>query len=357
MQHPHGPHHRPEPLSVWWDTAPTSAPAQRKARRYVTGSNAHPAKMLPALAAHAIAAYTSPGDLVLDPMCGIGTTLVEAQHLGRRALGIEYEPRWARLAALNAATAQRKGGTQPGEVIRGDARQLSRLIPTEHHSRVALVLTSPPYGPSTHGRVRSTRDSGKQGVTKWDHRYSDDPTNLAHTSTDQLLAAFTHILHECRTILRPGGTVVVVARPWRERGELIDLPAAVLAAGQQAGLTPTEHNIALLAGLRDGKLVLRPSFFQMKNTREARRRRVPLHLISHEDVLVFQRATSCAGSGELQGGPVGSHRKRSGAGMPGPGRSRCCSSGARNPSAEARLLPAAFCAPSPASGDRRRDRR
>ncbi|MGI5352985.1 TRM11 family SAM-dependent methyltransferase [Streptomyces sp. CA-250714] len=289
MHHPHGPHYQPKPLSVWWDTAPTSAPAQRKARHYVPGSNAHPAKMLPALAAHAIATYTNPGDLVLDPMCGIGTTLVEAQHLGRQAIGIEYEPRWAHLAALNAASAQRQGATASGEVICGDALQMSRLIPSEHHGRVAMVLTSPPYGPSAHGRVRASRESGKPGVTKWNYSYSEDPTNLAHSSTDQLLAAFTRILHECCGILRPGGTVVVIVRPWREHGELIDLPAAVLHAGKKAGLNPAEHNIALLAGLRDGQLILRPSFFQMKNTRDARRRGVPLHLIAHEDVLVFRK--------------------------------------------------------------------
>ncbi|WP_327352248.1 TRM11 family SAM-dependent methyltransferase [Streptomyces sp. NBC_01304] len=54
--------------------------------------------MLPALADHAIRTYTRPGDLVLDPMCGIGTTLVEALHLDRNAIGVEYEPKWARLA-------------------------------------------------------------------------------------------------------------------------------------------------------------------------------------------------------------------------------------------------------------------
>ena len=47
--------------------------------------------MLPAIAATAITRYTEPGDLVADPMCGIGTTLVEAIHLGRDAIGIEYE--------------------------------------------------------------------------------------------------------------------------------------------------------------------------------------------------------------------------------------------------------------------------
>jgi modification methylase len=86
----------PLPLSVW-PTAQQPATRQR-AGRYLPGSTAHPAKMLPAIAHQAIAAYSQPGDLVLDPMCGIGTTLVEAIHLGRDAIGVELEPRWAELA-------------------------------------------------------------------------------------------------------------------------------------------------------------------------------------------------------------------------------------------------------------------
>ncbi|MGH1556453.1 TRM11 family SAM-dependent methyltransferase [Streptomyces sp. L7] len=93
-----------------WNTAPTSAPAQR-ADRYVPGSAAHPAKMLPAIAAHAITTYTRPGDLILDPMCGIGTTLVEAIRLGRHALGTEYEARWADLARANVIHAMRADRT------------------------------------------------------------------------------------------------------------------------------------------------------------------------------------------------------------------------------------------------------
>jgi modification methylase len=46
-------------------------------------------------------AYTQPGDLVLDPMCGIGTTLVEAIHAGRDALGVEYEARRSNIADAN----------------------------------------------------------------------------------------------------------------------------------------------------------------------------------------------------------------------------------------------------------------
>ncbi|MBT2418086.1 site-specific DNA-methyltransferase [Streptomyces sp. ISL-22] len=277
----------PSPLSVW-NTAPTSAPAQRKGR-YVPGSAAHPAKMLPRIAAHAISTYTRPGELVLDPMCGIGTTLVEAIHLGRSALGVEYEAKWADLARLNAASATHEGGTGTGAVHCGDARRLTQLIPAALHGEVDLVVTSPPYGPSVHGQVRSSRETGERGVVKKDFRYSHDPANLAHVSTDRLLDAFTEILAQCRLMLRPGGTAVVTTRPWRERGELIDLPSAVLAAGRAAGLIPTERCVALLAGIRDSRLISRPSFFQMTNVRDARRQGIPLSVVQHEDVLVFTR--------------------------------------------------------------------
>ncbi|GGW97719.1 TRM11 family SAM-dependent methyltransferase [Streptomyces noursei] len=271
-----------------WNTAPTSAPARRKGR-YAPGSSAHPAKMHPGIAAHAIATYTRPGDLVLDPMCGIGTTLVEALHLGRNALGIEYEPKWATLASLNARAAAQENGTGTGIVRRGDARHLTALAPTDARGQVDLVVTSPPYGPSVHGQVRSTRETGEPGVVKKDFRYGHDRANLAHVPTTHLIEAFTQIIAQCRTMLRPGGTVVVTTRPWREHGELIDLPSAVLAAGKTAGLTPSERCVALLAGIRNSHVISRPSFFQMKNVRDARRSGIPLSVVQHEDVLIFTK--------------------------------------------------------------------
>src|ERR1700691_3353953 len=123
-------------LSVW-PTAQRDARTQRRGR-YLPASTAHPAKMLPAIAATAIARYTQPGDLVADPMCGIGTTLVEAVHLGRDGLGIEYENRWAGVAAANVAHARRQGAAGTAEVIRGDARQLPALLPPGMAGRAAL---------------------------------------------------------------------------------------------------------------------------------------------------------------------------------------------------------------------------
>jgi modification methylase len=150
-----------------------------------------------------------------------------------------------------------------------DARQLPQLAPAAARGKVALVVTSPPYGPSVHGQVRA--EAG--GVRKYDNRYSRDPVNLAYHGVDALLDGITRILDGTARLLKPGGVVVVTARPWRHRGELVDLPSAVIAAGRAAGLTPVERCVALLAGLDSGHLVPRPSFFQLDNTRKARARR------------------------------------------------------------------------------------
>jgi modification methylase len=116
----HSQAHQPLPLSVW-PTAQQPAATQR-AGRYLPGSTAHPAKMLPAIARHAITAYSHPGDLVLDPMCGIGTTLVEAVHLGRDAIGIELELRWAELARANTNHARTHGAQGTATVVRARGR-------------------------------------------------------------------------------------------------------------------------------------------------------------------------------------------------------------------------------------------
>jgi modification methylase len=282
------------PLSVW-PTAQRDARAQRHGR-YPPSALAHPGKMLPAIAATAITRYTAPGDLVADPKCGIGTTLIEAVHLGRDGVGVEYEPRWARLAADGIALARNQGASGTAEVVQGDARQLPGLAPPGALGQVALLVTSPPYGPSIHGHVRARPD----GVAKYNNRYSRDPVNLAHHGLDDLVDGITQILAGCAALLRPGGFAVITARPWRHRGELVDFPSAVVEAGRTAGLVPVERCVALLAGVRGGQLVPRPSFFQLDNVRKARARGEPWHLIIHEDVLIFRAPHFPGGSRELK---------------------------------------------------------
>ena len=39
-----------------------------------------------------VKAYTDEGDLVLDPMCGSGTTVEAALRLGRNVVGVDSNP-------------------------------------------------------------------------------------------------------------------------------------------------------------------------------------------------------------------------------------------------------------------------
>lgn len=191
---------QPLPLSVW-PTAQQPAVAQR-AGRYPPGSTAHPAKMLPAIPRHALQRYSQPGDLILDPMCGIGTTLVEAIHLDRDAIGIELEARWAELARANTAHARSCGAQGTAAVVTGDARQLPSLLDPVLAGRVALVLTSPPYGSSIHGQVTARPGCG---VAKYDNTYSQDPSNLGRVAQPALLDALGRVLAGCRALLRQAG--------------------------------------------------------------------------------------------------------------------------------------------------------
>lgn len=52
----------------------------------------YPARFAPSFARTAIEAFTAPGEFVLDPFVGGGTTLVEARLLGRPALGSDLNP-------------------------------------------------------------------------------------------------------------------------------------------------------------------------------------------------------------------------------------------------------------------------
>jgi hypothetical protein len=85
------------------------------------------------LVEHFLREYTHPGDTVLDPFAGYGTTLIVAERLGRIAYGVELTERKVAFA--------RSKLTQPERLLHGDSRLLAALdLPPMDFS-----FTSPPY--------------------------------------------------------------------------------------------------------------------------------------------------------------------------------------------------------------------
>lgn len=113
--------------------------------------------------------YTREGDLVVDPMCGSGTTLDVARDLKRRALGYDLAPQ------------PHAGRT---DIFRADARAL----PLED-AKADFVFIDPPY--STH------------------IEYSDDPAcigkldALGSDGGKAYFAAMNGVLDEIHRVLKP----------------------------------------------------------------------------------------------------------------------------------------------------------
>jgi len=107
--------------------------------------------------------YTRPNDLVVDPMCGSGTTIDVARSEGRRALGYDLAP-------------------TRDDIARADARSL----PLEHET-ADFVFVDPPY--STHVN------------------YSDDPRCIGRLDAGQeggaaYYEAMAQVIDEIHRVLR-----------------------------------------------------------------------------------------------------------------------------------------------------------
>jgi site-specific DNA-methyltransferase (adenine-specific) len=75
-----------------------------------TGNKLHPTEKPVSVLIPLVEAFSNPGDVVLDPFCGSGSSLVAAKRLGRHFTGIEIDAAHAelarnRIAHLNEAAA------------------------------------------------------------------------------------------------------------------------------------------------------------------------------------------------------------------------------------------------------------
>jgi len=91
-----------------------------------TGAKAHPTQKPEALLHRLIMASTRPGDVILDPFFGTGTTGAAAKRLGRRFIGLEREDAYVKIARERLAKIAPAG---PDEVLVTGSKKSEPRIP------------------------------------------------------------------------------------------------------------------------------------------------------------------------------------------------------------------------------------
>ena len=89
------------------------------------GKKAHPTQKPEALLHRVLLASTRPGEVVLDPFFGTGTTGAVAKRLGRRFIGIERDPAYVALARRRIAAVR----PAPPELLALESRREAPRVP------------------------------------------------------------------------------------------------------------------------------------------------------------------------------------------------------------------------------------
>jgi len=231
--------------------------------------------------------YTKPGDLVLDPMVGSGTTLIEAKLLGRMSIGVDinynaviltlHRLYWLEQYLKKYREMIGKGvGRLPlgkpdligsvslndiekaeYKVYHGDARNLD-LIQDES---IDLIATHPPYF----------------NIIK----YGDGEENIGDLSKARNLRQYLEwmkdIARECYRVLKPGKYCAVLIGDTRIHKHYVPISHYVLEVFLDTGFVLKEEVIKIQ--------------HKMKTTRELWKKLKELDflLIYHEKLLIFRK--------------------------------------------------------------------
>jgi len=224
----------------------------------------------PQMARALILRYTEPGDTVLDPMAGSGTTCIEAVLLGRNCIAIDINYNAVmlthhRLYHLVKAIEHRdlprladinRAGNTWYKIYHGDARSLDKI----ESDSIDLVATHPPY----------------LNIIEYGENRVEGDLSRAR-SLEEYLRWLREIARECYRTLKPGGVLGILVGDTRIKKHYVPLTSYALLVLLDAGFVLKEEVIKIQ--------------HKMKTTREIWRKikERDFLLIYHEKLYILEK--------------------------------------------------------------------
>lgn len=192
----------------------------------------HPAPF-PYLMVHRLLRFfTKTGDKVLDPFCGVASTLKACALIGRKGVGIDIVDKWVKLSKERLEKETPDFSQQ--EVIKGDSRKILKIFDDEYFD---FIVTSPPYWKILNKKpdYRVKEERLKDNL---DTRYSDDPNDLSNISDyNQFLTELTKVWQESYRVLRSGKYMSVVTGDFRHGPRYYSFHSDVIKNMEQSNFT------------------------------------------------------------------------------------------------------------------------
>ena len=181
----------------------------------------HPATYPAALAEEFIKFFTKPGDWVIDPFLGSGSTLMAAKSVGRNGVGIELYPDYARMARqwVNAIEGETKD-----IVIQGDARRVLPSLTERGFPRMKFCICSPPYWSQLSAPTETSEkdeDRERLGLATFYGKSNKDLGNIS--DYDGFLAEQERVFDALFEVMAERAYLVVVTNNVYRNGRLYPL--------------------------------------------------------------------------------------------------------------------------------------
>jgi len=215
----------------------------------------------PQIPRNLILRYTQPGEFVLDPMVGSGTTLVECRLLGRNGIGVDvnYQSLMLAFDRLNfVPLSLYEELPKPSiRIFHGDARNLNLI----GDDTADLVATHPPYA----GIITYSKGMPVAG----------DLSQIR--SIEGFLSAIEQVARECYRVLKPNKHCAILIGDTRRHKHYIPIAYRVM-----------ERFLAVGFILREDIIKVQ---WNMKSTRDrwSKSTNRDFMLIYHEHLFVFRK--------------------------------------------------------------------